>query len=339
MSFEQWCTRWESVPLSEAAERYDICKASDNHVEDLEELFGDEPECFFVHQGDLTIDGPLSIGNDPGLAPDTVYVIDGDLTVNGPMRFLNADVYTPLYVTGSVTAQHLMCLMDSNLFIGGSLTVGGLLMTELSDMGVIVVNGAASAGAWLETWDRGEVIFVDDLKARRLRLSGGDYLEHFDADDAAGILLPEFLDGDAEDASEKLWKAALEGRPLLRPWLPAGSIGIVAWGIPAQSPFDSVWSVDHGFPSRFLLGALRLWLHRERKRSARGGDHLREYRNLLGARRRGAAAAARATRPRREHCHRCPTVPAQRGFAEAVAAVSPTTAAAAIKLAAPQPIR
>lgn len=217
MSFEQWSTRWESVPLSEAAERYDICKASDNHVEDLEDLFGDEPECFFVHQGDLTIDGPLSIGNDPGLAQDTVYVIDGDLTVNGPMRFLNADVYTPLYITGSVTAQHLMCLMDSNLFIGGSLTVGGLLMTELSDSGMFVVHGAASAGAWLETWDRGDVTFVDDLKARRLRVSEGDYLEYSDADDAADVLLPEFLDGDTEDASEKLWEAALEGRPLLRP--------------------------------------------------------------------------------------------------------------------------
>lgn len=120
-------------------------------------------------------------------------------------------------LTGSVTAQHLMCLMDSNLFIGGSLTVGGLLMTELSDMGVIVVNGAASAGAWLEAWDRGEVIFVDDLKTCRLRLSGGDYLEHSDADDAADILLPEFLDGDTANASEKLWKAAVEERPLLRP--------------------------------------------------------------------------------------------------------------------------
>ncbi|MEU6586106.1 hypothetical protein [Nocardia sp. NPDC046763] len=217
MSFEQWSTSWESVPLSEAVERYDICKASDNHVEDLEGLFGEEPECFFVHQGDLTIDGPLSIENDPGLAEDTVYVIDGNLTVNGPMRFSNGDVYTPLYVTGSVTAQHLMCLLDNNLFIGGSLTVGGLLMTELSDMGMLVVHGAASTGAWFETWDRGEVIFVDDLKARRLRVSEGEYFGYSDADDAADVLLPEFWDGDIEDAAEKLWAAALEGRPLLRP--------------------------------------------------------------------------------------------------------------------------
>ncbi|MGW4771752.1 hypothetical protein ACWEO2_27390 [Nocardia sp. NPDC004278] len=217
VSFEQWSTRWESVPLSEAVERYDISKAADNRAEDLEELFGEEPECFFVHQGDLTVDGALSIGNNPGLAEDTVYVIDGDLTVNGPMRFLNGDVYTPLYVTGSVTVQHLMCLLDSNLFIGGSLTVGGLLMTELSDMGMLVVHGAASASAWFETWDKGEVIFVDDLQARRLRVSEGDYFEHSDADDAADILLPEFLDGDLEDAAEKLWAAVVEGRPLLRP--------------------------------------------------------------------------------------------------------------------------
>ncbi|MFI9503610.1 hypothetical protein [Nocardia sp. NPDC052566] len=214
MSFEQWSTRWESVSLPEAAERYDIGEASDNQVEDLEDLFGDEPERYFVHHGDLTIDGPLSIGNDPGLAPDTVYVIDGDLTVNGPMRFVNADVYTPLYVTGSVTAQHLLCLMDSNLFIGGSLTVGGLLTTELSDMGMLVVHGAATAGAWLETWDRGEVTFVDELKARRLRVSDGD---DADADDAVDILSPGFLDGGIDNVSEELWKAALEGRPLLRP--------------------------------------------------------------------------------------------------------------------------
>ncbi|MEU1208779.1 hypothetical protein [Nocardia sp. NPDC005825] len=213
MSFEQWCTRWESVPIDEAAERYDIGEASDDRVEDLDEIFGDEPEFFFVHEGDLTIDGPLSIGNDPGLAPDTVYVIDGDLTVNGPLRFLNADVNTPLYVTGSVTAQHLMCLMDSNLFIGGTLTVEGLLLTELSDMGMLVVHGAASAGAWLEAWDRGDIAFVEALNARRLRVAGGDYS---DPGAAADILAPELLDGGAEDASDKLWAAALEGRPLLR---------------------------------------------------------------------------------------------------------------------------
>ncbi|WP_157514126.1 hypothetical protein [Nocardia concava] len=197
MSFEEWCTSWESVPVSEAAERYDICRASAELVEDLDDLLSEEAECFFVHRGDLTIDGPLSLGNDPGVAPDTVYVIDGDLTVNGPMRFLNADVYTPLYVTGSVTAGHLMCLMDSVLFIGGSLTVEGLVLTKLYDMGMLVVHGAASAEAWLEAWDRGDVI-VEDPKARTLSASEVEY--------------PEALDGDG--AAEALWKAALEGLPL-----------------------------------------------------------------------------------------------------------------------------
>lgn len=216
MSFEQWCTQWESLPLSEATERYDIAEASDDRVEDLEDLFGEEPEGFFVHQGNLTVDGPLSIGNDPELADDTVYVIDGDLTVNGPMRFVNADVYTPLYVTGSVTAQHLLCLSDSNLLIGGDLTVGGLLMTELSDMGMLVVHGAASAGAWLETWDRGDVAFIGDLKTRRLRLPEGDYVETAAADDPAVVLSPQFLDGDTEAAAQQLWEAALEDRLSLR---------------------------------------------------------------------------------------------------------------------------
>ncbi|MFI2433036.1 hypothetical protein [Streptomyces sp. NPDC018693] len=215
MSFEQWARRWEPVPLAEATERYDIGEASNELVDGPEDILGDEPECFFVHRGHLTVDGPLVMGNGPNEAVDTVYVIDGDLTVNGPMRFMNMDVYTPLYVTGSVTAEDLLCLLDCNLIIGGSLTVGGLLMTKLTDGGMLVVHGATSAGAWLEAWDRGEVALLQDLEGRRLRIRDSPYDEQAEAEDAADALSPGLLDGDT-DISEKLWDAALAGRPLLR---------------------------------------------------------------------------------------------------------------------------
>lgn len=201
--------------MAEATERYDIGAASNGSWDDLDARFAEEPECFFVHQGDVTAEGPLVMGNGPDESVDTVYVIDGDLTVNGPMRFMSMDVYTPLYVTGSITARDLLCLWDCNLIIGGSLTVGGLLMTELTDWGTLVVRGATSARAWLEWSDRGEVTLAHDLKARRLRASDGYYNEQAETEDAADVLLPGFLDGD-EDVSDQLWKAALEGQPLLR---------------------------------------------------------------------------------------------------------------------------
>ncbi|MEE1766807.1 hypothetical protein PUR34_00840 [Streptomyces sp. JV185] len=213
MSFEQWAQSWESVPITEATELYNIGEASNGLLDDLDDIFAENPECFFVHKGDVTVEGPLMMGNGPDEAVDTVYVIDGGLTVNGPMRFINIDVYTPLYVTGSVTARDLFCLMDCYLIIGGSLTVGELLMTEL-DAGMLFVRGATSAGAWLEWSDRGEVTFAHDLKARRLRASDGYYDEQAEAEDAAEFLLPRFLDGD-EDVSDQLWEAALEGQPIL----------------------------------------------------------------------------------------------------------------------------
>lgn len=144
-----------------------------------------------------------------------------DLTVNGSMRFVNMDVYTPLYVTGSVTAQDLLCLMDCNLIVGGSLTIGGLLMTELTDGGMLVVHGATSAGAWLEAWDRGEVALLQDLEGRRLRLSDSPYDGQAEAEDAADALSPGLLDDGTEDLSDRLWKAALEGRPPAAPRDPA----------------------------------------------------------------------------------------------------------------------
>ncbi|MEV5204474.1 hypothetical protein [Streptomyces sp. NPDC053720] len=81
---------------------------------------------------------------------------------------------------------------------------------------MLVVHGATSTGAWLETWDRGEVALLQDLEGRRLRVSDSPYDEQTEAEDAAEALSPGLLDGGTEDLSDRLWKAAREGRPLLR---------------------------------------------------------------------------------------------------------------------------
>ncbi|RZU76812.1 hypothetical protein EV384_5504 [Micromonospora kangleipakensis] len=85
MFFDGMPDAWEPVPLAQAAQRYDLGEASYDSVH-LTDLFGDEPERFHVHAGDLTVDGPLALGNGPGEDEDTVYVVDGDLTVHGGLR-------------------------------------------------------------------------------------------------------------------------------------------------------------------------------------------------------------------------------------------------------------
>lgn len=218
---------WDAVPVEEALEQYDMAEASNCPSWDVDEYFGEEPEHFYVHRGDLAIDGPLALGNGPDEDEDTVYVIDGDLTVSGPLTFCNADVYTSLYVTGSLVAQDLVCLWDSCLFVGRSLTVRNLLATSLYDPAALVVKGPVSARTWLEMGGRGCIYFAGELTTdTRIRGHLNEYAEGANAAvhlggeakvaDVAETVLPEFLYEDRFSKSLDILKAVFEGRPVLR---------------------------------------------------------------------------------------------------------------------------
>ncbi|MDI2129425.1 hypothetical protein [Yinghuangia seranimata] len=227
MFLESPAVNWDAVPVEEALEQYDMAEASNRDSWDVDEYFGEEPEHFYVHRGDLTIDGALALGNAPGEDEDTVYVIDGDLTVNGPITFCNADVYTTLYVTGSVVAQDLVCLWDSLLFVDRSLTVRNLLATSLYDPAALVVKGPVSAHTWLEMGGRGCIYFADKPATDTcIRGHLNEYAEGANADvyldgeaKVAGVaeaVLPEFLYEDRFCKNLEILEAVHEGRPVLR---------------------------------------------------------------------------------------------------------------------------
>ncbi|MGW5683626.1 hypothetical protein [Nonomuraea sp. NPDC003754] len=227
MFLESPTANWDAVPVEEALEQYDMAEASNRTSWDVDDYFGEEPEHFYVHRGDLTIDGALALGNTPGEDEDTVYVIDGDLTVSGPITFCNADVYTSLYVTGSVVAQDLVCLWDSCLFVGRSLTVRNLLATSLYDPAALVVKGPVSAHTWLEMGGRGCIYFAGKPTTDTcVRGHLDEYAEGANAAvylggegkavSVAEAVLPEFLEEDRICDSLKILKAVLEGRPVLR---------------------------------------------------------------------------------------------------------------------------
>jgi hypothetical protein len=207
---------WEKVPLEVAAESWDLDEISEGSVH-LEDLYGEEPEHFHVHRGDVTVEGSLLAEDDSGEEFRTLFVVDGDLTVNGPAVIRNWGSNTALYVTGSVTVRDLVCLSNGQFFVGGSLHVANLLLTDLDDAGHLVVHGPVSAGTWVEAGRRG-AIYIGTPPAARL--VGDADNPYFDAGTATerltDALLPEFRQDDRNVDAQKIEQAIRENRPILR---------------------------------------------------------------------------------------------------------------------------
>jgi hypothetical protein len=196
---------WKKVPTAEATEKYDILEVTDDSV-DLDDLFGDEPDHFFVHDGSLRCRGPLAISHLPEARNRTVFVVEGDLVVDGALSFENSDIYTPLWVRGSLEATNLAALLDACIFVEGDLRVGGVLATYLTDAGHLVVHGAARFGTHLALSHRGAIAMKSGEAARAVGQGKPVPLEK--------ALRKELLDAEG-DVYAAVRDAMLAGRPIL----------------------------------------------------------------------------------------------------------------------------
>lgn len=239
--------KWKAVPFEEASEKYSIEEVT---LDQLDDLFPDDPEHFHVHKGDVVAEGPFVVGYVYEEDDLTVYVIDGDLTIDGPLVFRQADAYAALFVTGNLTCTNAYVAWDAQLFVGGSMTVTGLLATYITDAGHFSIKGSLSAGHWLEAGDRGCFEIGKKPKARLLRVGEHRYYvfgpyapkdeveadeeeeEEEDGDEDGededqkfsfspkeatsfkGILHPSLFDGEEDVDTQKLEAAILQGLPL-----------------------------------------------------------------------------------------------------------------------------
>jgi hypothetical protein len=224
----------EKVPFEDASENYTLDGITDDELSDL---FPDDPEHFHVHVGNVTVDGPMVVGYDSDKDDLTVYVIEGDLTVHGPLVFQQADAYAALFVTGNVTCDDAYIAWDAQLFVGGSMTVKGLLATYITDAGHFSIKNSLAAGSWLEAGDRGCIEIGKKPAARLLRVGEHRYYvfgpyakdgaEDAEADpdqkfgftpkeavSIVGILHPSLFDGDEDVDTDKLGEAIKQGKPL-----------------------------------------------------------------------------------------------------------------------------
>lgn len=206
---------WEKIPVALVGRRYDIGEMSFGSVH-LEDLFGEEPEYFFVRQGDVAVEGGLTLEDEWDDEIGTVYVIEGDLTVSGLLSLQNSDSNTSLYVTGSVAAQDLMSEGHGQLFVGGSLVVKSLLVTDLADAGHLVVHGSVSFGTWIEIAGRGAIYFNEEPAGRCIGDCRNPYFgENSNPEPAAQAVLPEFFDDHHHVDHGRIRKAILEGKRVL----------------------------------------------------------------------------------------------------------------------------
>ncbi|GAA1819542.1 hypothetical protein GCM10009682_45110 [Luedemannella flava] len=206
---------WDKVPVAEARQHYNLLTLSDDSV-DLPDMFGDEPEYFLVHRGDLVIDGGVRLVDDFSTEISTLYAIDGDLTVSGPLSLGNLDSNSSLVVTGSLHAPDLIATGHGQLFVSGSLTVPGLLVTGLADAGHLVVHGTTTVGAWIEVNGRGAIYLTPPQNARLIGSPDNCYFGDEETPESPqDALLAEFIrDGRPDTAA--IAQAIRDRRPVLR---------------------------------------------------------------------------------------------------------------------------
>jgi hypothetical protein len=209
MPFKIPSVKWTKIPLEEATTKYNIEKASKGVL--LDELFGEEPDNFYVHVGNVSVAGKLLLNGMPESPEPTVYVIDGNLAVDGPFVFENLDVYTTLYVTGSVTATNMAVTWDACLIIGNTLSVDDMLYTYLTDAGNLIVRKGLSAKLWLEAGGRGNISAAKSKTTQRL-VNGSDEGKR---DAVTPVLLPTYVDDDQPD-QEKIKAAILKGKTIVK---------------------------------------------------------------------------------------------------------------------------
>lgn len=134
--------RWRELTEAEGRARYDLLAVTDDSI-DYDDVFGGDPISFFVHTGDLQVQGPLLVANDGQRA---VFVVEGSLTVDGTLVVVDNGPTAPLWVRGALTADTLGVFLNAHLLVEEDVAVQGTLVFHLRDSGHFVVNGDLTAG-------------------------------------------------------------------------------------------------------------------------------------------------------------------------------------------------
>ncbi|MFF2367872.1 hypothetical protein ACFVU0_34875 [Streptomyces sp. NPDC058122] len=221
MTFTPWFAALgtiDRVPFAEAADRYGWC-APDGFADTNSDYFGGDLEEVLVHHGTVHHSGDLVIGSETHQpvchgGDCGIHVVDGDLTVDGTLIFTEWDQANVLVVTGDVRLRGLLIEDEAHLYVGGALSIEGLLVSGLSHGGMLAVAGDTTASACLCAGPvRESMILFGSPPAHP---QDSDRLVDLTGVDQTALVLPEFLDASGQWADRTKVRAALrDGRPVL----------------------------------------------------------------------------------------------------------------------------
>ncbi len=209
---------WTAIPFTEAGERFELADGQSDEPPPrgfdlaLEDIFGEEPEEVFVHEGSVRCAGDVAIGSSGDYAG--VYVIDGDLEVEGLLDFKQVDGGAVLLVTGTLRARSVSVAEEAQLWVGGALEVAEYILAGVSDAGGLAVKGPTTARAIIAT-DGGTLAFGKKPRARVIERSEGTLDEEaFRKRELAEAALVSPFNTEELD-HEALVRAVKKGKPIL----------------------------------------------------------------------------------------------------------------------------
>lgn len=135
---------------------YDVKTLSDDDW-DADDLFGEEPESIRFHQGNIASAGDLVLTD---VDEYGYYVVDGNLDIDGVLRLCYSDLYNVVIVTGDLSAKALVVGGSCHLYVVGTTTIEGPILSSLSDGGGCYFRGPTQAEAVLKL-DRGLLSFSE----------------------------------------------------------------------------------------------------------------------------------------------------------------------------------
>lgn len=193
--------------LEDLSESYDFSEALDG--DDLETFFGEPPERAHLLKRDVTVTGPIQLGDEgPG-----IWILDGNLTVDGTLTFSAADDHNLLLITGDLTCTNLSVQDEADLLVLGSLRVSGVFLSSNSDGGNTIVHGNENEVSAIVLCNHGEPRFLDE-SFEPVRIDGWRDTPRTGTESRVEGLRAPF---NREGNHELLEQALLSGTPVLAP--------------------------------------------------------------------------------------------------------------------------
>jgi len=199
------------ISVEDAEDRFDYSSVV-MHLSFDEDSEVEDPS-FYFYEGDLHVSS-LTMGNTTGIAKFNL-IVDGNLNVDGDINLHSKKDMGFVIVNGDVTAKNVIMSGCVEMPITGSLTAENLVFGYDGDNGTLGVDEAINARIVINT-NNFTMYFYDEINSVVLGdpIYTNDEVD-YEEDQAAKVLLPEFVNKEGKPNAVAIVKAIKEDREIV----------------------------------------------------------------------------------------------------------------------------